>query len=108
MLDLPKIKSYGYQLISRIGPQGLSMLIGIVIVRLSGKSLLGEYASIIALIGMSYQVISSGIFTSLLRGGDSHACDKHMSLSFFAWLMMLFPMLLLAYWVLMGDGIRGL
>lgn len=58
-----------FQGLSRILPQALGFVLGVVIVRSSGVEIMGQYAQYLAVGTMTFGVIASGINTHFLRSG---------------------------------------
>lgn len=59
-----------YQALSRLLPQGLNLIINIILVRVSGIVLVGQMTETMALLTMSFGVILTGIQDNYLRSGN--------------------------------------
>src|SRR5690606_10430383 len=58
------------QALSRLLPQGLNLIINIILVRVSGIVLVGQMTETMALLTMSFGVILTGIQNNYLRSGN--------------------------------------
>lgn len=62
-----KLKPILFQSIGVFSNQVLAFLLGIIIVRVSGLELMGEYAKYISFFNLSFVVLISGLYTNYLR-----------------------------------------
>ncbi|TYA74129.1 MATE family efflux transporter [Seonamhaeicola marinus] len=72
-MNFIKINNYKpliFQSIGRLSAQGLGFLLGVVIVRVSGLEIMGQFAKYNALINISFGVFASGLYTNYLRSND--------------------------------------
>lgn len=69
-IKLYKFKPIIFQSLGRLSSQILGFLFGVIIVRVSGIEMMGEYAKYTALINISFGVLASGIYSNYLRSND--------------------------------------
>ena len=70
-LSIGNFRVYFFQSLGAFSVQFLGFILGIIIIRVSGIELMGQYAAYIALINLSFGVLSSGLYTNYLRSNNT-------------------------------------
>jgi len=98
-----KFKPILFQSIGVFSNQALAFLLGVIIIRVSGLELMGQYAEYISLFNLSFVVLTSGLYTNYLRSNRNKLFGQTIAAVSIIFLFFLF-FLLPIYSLISGDS----